>query len=326
MTVPSGTYQTYTQTNIREDLSNLIFNVDPFKTPILNMTKKNRATQGNHEWDTDSLAAQSLTNAAIEGDDPTSQTLTPTARMGNYVQTSNKVVQLSGKSQAVVAAGGSNKMGYQLMKKSKELKRDIEGILTYNSAKAAGSSSAASKMAGLPCWLATNVVFQTGGTPSGANPSLNANGWTDGTSTRTYNSATVSITEAMVKSVLQKIYTSSGESPEYAVVSPVNKQNISAFAGPGTRFIEVEDKTLKTAVDVYQSDFGDVKIIPDIFLAQSKDCFFINPDYLRVAYLRPFQTVPLAKTGDSDKKMLLVDYTLEVGNEHAHGLITDTNG
>ena len=326
MGVPSNTYQTYTQTNIREDLSNLIFNVDPFKTPILNMTKKNRATQGNHEWDTDSLAAQNLSNAQVEGDDPTSQVLAPTARMGNYVQTSNKVVQLSGKGQAVVAAGGSNKMGYQLMKKSKELKRDIEGILTYNSAKAAGNSSTASKTAGLPCWLYTNTVFQTGGTPAGANPSLNANGWTDGTSTRTYNSVTAALTETMVKSVLQKIYSSSGESPEYAVVSPVNKQIISGFAGPGTRFIEVEDKTLKTAVDVYQSDFGDVKIIPDIFLAQSKDCFFINPDYLRVAYLRPFQTIPLAKTGDSDKKMLLVDYALECGNEHAHGLITDTTG
>lgn len=326
MTVPTGTYQTYTQTNIREDLSNLIFNVDPFKTPILNMSKKNRATQSNHEWDTDSLAAQNLSNAQVEGDDATAQTLSPTARMGNYVQTSNKVVQLSGKSQAVIAAGGSNKMGYQLMKKSKELKRDIEGILTHNSAKAAGNSTTASTCAGLPCWLYTNTVFQTGGTPAGANPSLNANGWTDGTSTRTYNSTTTALTEAMVKQVLQSIYKNSGESPEYAVVSPANKQNISAFTGPGTRFIEVEDKTLKTAVDVYQSDFGDVKIIPDIFLAQSKDCFFINPDYLRVAYLRPFQTIPLAKTGDSDKKMLLVDYTLEVSNEHAHGLVTDTTG
>jgi hypothetical protein len=326
MSVPSNTYQTYGQTNIREDLSNLIFNVDPFKTPVLNMTKKNKATQGNHEWDTDSLAAQNLNNAQVEGDDPAAQALSPTARMGNYVQTSNKVVQLSGKSQAVIAAGGSNKMGYQLMKKSKELKRDMEGILTFNSAKAAGSSTVASKMGGLPCWLATNTVFQTGGTPAGANPTLAANGWTDGSQTRTYNSVTAALTETMVKSVLQKIYTSSGESPEYAVVSPVNKQIISGFAGPGTRFITVNDKTLKTAVDVYESDFGDVKIIPDIFLAQSKDCFFINPNYLRVSYLRPFQTTPLAKTGDSDKKMLLVDYTLEVGNEKAHGLVTDTTG
>lgn len=324
MSVPSNTYQTYTQTNIREDLSNLIFNVDPYKTPLLNMAKKNRATQGNHEWDTDSLAAQNLNNAQVEGDDPQAQVLTPTARMGNYVQTSNKVVQLSGKSQAVVAAGGSNKMGYQLMKKSKELKRDMEGILTYNSAKNSGSSAVAATTAGLPCWLYTNVVFQN--SSGGANPSLNANGWTDGTSTRTYNGSTTAITEAQVKQVLQDVFKSSGESPEYALVSPANKQNISAFSGPGTRFISVEDKVLKTAVDVYQSDFGDVKIIPDIFLAHSGDCFFINPNYIRVAYLRPFQTIPLAKTGDSDKKMLLVDYALEMGNEHAHGALYDTTG
>jgi hypothetical protein len=324
MSVPSNTYQTYTQTNIREDLSNLIFNVDPYKTPLLNMAKKNRATQGNHEWDTDSLAAQNLANAQVEGDDPQAQVLAPTARMGNYVQTSNKVVQLSGKSQAVVAAGGSNKMGYQLMKKSKELKRDMEGILTYNSAKNSGSSAVAATTAGLPCWLYTNVVFQN--SSGGANPSLNANGWTDGTSTRTYNGTTTAITEAQVKQVLQDVFKSSGESPEYALVSPANKQNISAFSGPGTRFISVEDKVLKTAVDVYQSDFGDVKIIPDIFLAHSGDCFFINPNYIRVAYLRPFQTIPLAKTGDSDKKMLLVDYALEMGNEHAHGALYDTTG
>ena len=324
MSVPANTYQTYQQKNIREDLSNLIFNVDPYKTPILNMSKKNRATQGNHEWDTDSLAAQNLANAQIEGDDPAAQALTPTARMGNYVQTSNKVVQLSGKSQAVIAAGGSNKMGYQLMKKSKELKRDIEGIITYNSAKNAGSSATPATMGGLPCWLYTNTVFQNGN--GGANPSLASNGWTDGSSTRTYDGTPTALTEAQLKSVLQSIYKNSGESPDYGVVSPANKQTISAFSGPGTRFINVEDKVLKTAVDVYQSDFGDVKIIPDIFLAHSADCFFLNPNYLRVAYLRPFQTTPLAKTGDSDKKMLLVDYTLEVGNEKAHGAIYDTLG
>jgi len=326
MSVPANTFQVYTQKNIREDLINAIYNVDPFKTPFLNMAKKDQAKQTNHEWDTDSLAAQNLNNAAVEGDDPTAQTLTPTARMGNYTQISTKTVQISGTSQAVVAAGGSNKMGYQLLKKSKELKRDMEGILTYNNAKNAGSSTTARTMAGLPCWLQQNVVFQTGGSPSGANPSLAANGWTDGSQTRTYNSVTVAVTEAMVKSALQKAFNSSGDCPEYALVSSVNKQNISAFSGPGTRFIEIEDKTLRTVVDVYESDFGDVKIVPDIFLAHSGDIFFINPNYVRVAYLRPFQTIPLAKTGDSDKKELLVEYTLQLGNEHAHAAIYDTNG
>lgn len=326
MSVPANTFQTFTQKNIREDLINAIYNVDPFKTPFLNMCKKTEAKQTNHEWNTDKLDAQNLNNAAVQGDDPTAQVLAPTARIGNYTQISTKVVQISGTSQAVVAAGGSNKMGYQLLKKSKELKRDMEGILTYNQAKTAGSSTVASLMAGLPAYLQQNVVFQTGGSPSGANPSVAANGWTDGTSTRTYNGTTVAITEAMVKNVVQSIFKASGDCPEYALVSPANKQNISAFAGPGTRFIKVEDKTLRTVVDVYETDFGDVKIIPDIFLAHSGDCFFINPNYVRVAYLRPFQTIPLAKTGDSDKKELLVEYTLEVGNEHALGLITDTNG
>jgi hypothetical protein len=129
-----------------------------------------------------------------------------------------------------------------------------------------------------------------------------------------------------MKTVLQLVYKNSGESPEYALCSAANKQNISAFTGPGPRFIEVEDSTLMTKVDVYESDFGEVKIIPDIFLANSHDVYFINPNYVRVAYLRPFQTIPLAKTGDSDQKMLLVEYTLEMGNEHAHGAIYDTTG
>ncbi len=321
MTVPANTFQVYTQANIREDLINAIYNVDPFKTPFFNMCKKTEAQQTYHEWNTDALDAQDLNNAAVEGDNPTNKVITPTVRLGNYTQISTKTITISGTSQAVVAAGGSNKMGYQLLKKSKELKRDMEGILTQNLAKVAGSSSTARKLAGIPSWLGTNTVFNAAGSPAGANPSV-----LNGTATRTYSSAQLAITEAMEKSMLQLVYKNSGESPEYQLVSPANKQNISAFSGPGTRFIQVEDKTLMTAVDIYQSDFGDVKMVPDIFLANSHDTFAVNPNYVRVAYLRPFQTLPLAKTGDSDQKELLVEYTLETGNEKAQGAIFDTTG
>jgi hypothetical protein len=248
--------------------------------------------------------------------------------VGNYCQISVKTIQISGTSQSVVAAGGSNKMGYQLLKKSKELKRDMEGILTLNQAKAAGSSSTARNLAGMPAWVATNDVFQS--SSSGAQPTgyttVGTETFYNGTTARTMNGTQTAMTEANVKSVAQAIYKNSGESPEYALMSPANKQIFSAFSGPGTRFIEVEDKTLMTSVDVYESDFGEIKLIPDIFLANSHDVYFINPNYIRVAYLRPFQTIPLAKTGDSDQKMLLVEYTLEVGNEHACGAIYDTTG
>lgn len=316
MTVPSNTLQVYTQVNIREDLGNKIMNVDPFKTPLLNMARKTSANQTYHEWNTDSLAAQNLANAAVEGDNPSNINVTPTVRLGNYTQISQKTIQISGTSQAVVAAGGSNKMGYQLLKKSKELKRDMEGILTNNAAKNAGSSTTARVSAGITSWLGTNTVFGAGG----ANPaSLN------GTATRTDGTQTA-LTEAQVKTMAQKVYTSSGESPDYGLVSPTNKQNISAFSGPGTRFTQVEDKVLATAIDVYETDFGPIKIVPNIFLARSRDTFWINSQYVAVAYLRPFQTNPLAKTGDSDQKQLLVEWCLELGNEKAIGAIFDTNG
>lgn len=317
MTVPANTFQAYTQVNIREDLINAIYNVDPYKTPLLNMAKKAEANQTFHEWNTDSLAAQNLANAQVEGDVPANLVVAPTTRLGNYCQISGKTIEISGTSQAVIAAGGTNKMGYQLLKKSKELKRDMEGILTQNAVRAVGSSSTARLLGGLTVWVKTNTVSASG---AGTAPSV-----ADGTHLRTYSGSTL-VTEANVKSVLQLIYQNSGESPEYALCSAKNKQNISAFTGPGTRFIEVEDKLLMTSVDIYESDFGEVKIIPDIFLAQTGDIYFINPNYLRVAYLRPFQTIPLAKVADADQKMLLTEYTLELGNEKAMGGVFDTTG
>lgn len=317
MTVPANTLQVYTQVNIREDLINAIYNVDPYKTPLLNMAKKAEANQTFHEWNTDALAAQNTSNAQVEGDVPVNIVVAPTTRLGNYTQISGKTIEISGTSQAVVAAGGTNKMGYQLLKKSKELKRDMEGVITKNAVRAVGSASVARISAGLTTWLKTNTVSASG---AGTAPAT-----ADGTSLRTYSGTTL-VTEANVKTVCQLIYTNSGESPEYALCSAKNKQNISAFTGPGTRFIKVEDKTLMTSIDVYESDFGEIKIIPDIFLAQQGDIYFINPNYIRVAYLRPFQTIPLAKVADADQKMLLCEYTLEQGNEKANGGIFDTTG
>jgi hypothetical protein len=51
--------------------------------------------------------------------------------------------------------------------------------------------------------------------------------------------------------------------------------------------------------------------------------FVLDPEYAAIAYLRPFQTNELARTGDSEKTQLLVEYTLEVKNEKAHGIIAD---
>lgn len=325
MAVPTNTLQTPTLTDIREDLVNFVYNVSPYRTPFLNMCKKTEAKQTYHEWDVDVLAAQVANNAAIQGDNPTNIAVTPTGRMGNHTQISTKTIQLSGTVQAVIAAGATNTMGYQLAKKTKELKRDMEGDLTRNSAQVAPASGTAGISAGLPTFLHTNaIVGATGAVTTGVTTIA---GIAFGNGTAAYTAGTqAAVTEANIKTIAQETFTNSGELFDYLLVSPKNKQNISAFAGPGTRFIKVDDATLKTKVDLYETDFGDVKMQVDIFLASTSYIFGINPQFAKIAYLRPFQVIPLAKTGDSDQKEMLCEYTLECSNEQAHAFIADTTG
>lgn len=318
MTVPVNTVQTYGVTGIREDLIDLIYNVDPTETPFLQMAKRAKATQTKHEWQQDSLAAVNSANAQIEGDDATADPIVQTTRLGNYTQISRKTVQVSGTDRAVRNAGRKDELGYQLMKSAKALKRDMEAILLLNQASSAGNSSTARNLGAIDAWIKTNqLALGTGG----AAPTV-----ADGAHARTDGSSTVAVTEANVKTVLAEIFNSGGD-PEYALLSPVNKQIFSGFSGNVTRFNDVDekDKKLFTAYDVYVSDFGEIKLVPDRF-QRSRDLLFIDPDYVKVAYLRPFETEPLAKTGDSDKKMLIVEYTLEMSNEKAQGGIFDTTG
>ena len=199
MTVPTNTLQTPNLVDIREDMVNFVYNVDPYRTPFLNMCKKTQAKQTYHEWNVDILAAQVSGNAAIQGDNPTNIALTPTGRMGNHPQISTKTIQLSGTVQAVVAAGETNTMGYQLAKKTKELKRDMEGDLTRNSASVAPASGTAGISAGLPTFITQNVVVS--GTVSTGVVTIGGETFGNGTATYTTGS-TAAITEANIKTVL----------------------------------------------------------------------------------------------------------------------------
>lgn len=320
MSVPSNTVQTYQAVGIREDLIDLIYNVSPTETPFLTTAKRAEATQTKHEWQTDALDAASTSNAKVEGDDASNTAFTATVRLNNYTQISDKVVQVSGTDRAVRNAGRKDELGYQIMKRAKELKRDMEAILTTNQASAVGDTSTARNLGSLGAWIKTNgIAYTTGG---GANPST-----ADGAHARTDASTTTALTEANVQTCLADIFTAGGN-PKYAFCSAKNKQIFSGFSGnSATRYIEF-DKTknkLFTAYDVYVSDFGEITIVPNRF-SRGRDVWFIDPDYVKVAYLRPFETVPLAKTGDSDRKQIIVEYTLEMSNEKASGGVFDTTG
>jgi hypothetical protein len=311
-----ATYQTYTAIGQREDLSDVIYNISPTSTPFMSSIGKTKATATYHEWQTDSLAAAAL-GGAVEGADASTITASPTTRIGNRTQIFTKSVAVAGTLEAVDKAGRKSEKAYQLAKVSAELKRNIELTLLSNQVSAAGNSSTARTMGGLQTWLSTNGDFGTDGVAGSGGTTAR----TDGTD-RTF-------TETILKTVVAEVYTAGG-TPKVLMVNPAHKQVASAFAGiAAQRYMAPsnEPTTIIGAADVYMSDFGVISIVPNIFMnstnAGDETAFLVDPDMAAVAYLRPFQTIELAKTGDSEKTQLLAELTLEIKNEAAHGIIAD---
>jgi hypothetical protein len=293
----------------------MIYSISPTDTPLMSTLAKSKATAVYHEWQTDSLAAATTANALVEGDDAVATTASPTFRIGNYTQIVGKTIQVSGTLEAVDKAGRKSQKAYELAKASSEIKRDIETILFANQASTAGSSSTARKMGTMLAWLKTNTSFGT----SGADPT------TAGSTTRS-DGVVRTFTETLLKEVIREAYISGGN-PKVLYVSPIGKQKTSEFTGiAAQRYMAPGDAptTIIGAADVYLSDFGSVSIVPNRFM-RTRDAVVVDPEYAALAYLRPFQTIELAKTGDSEKTQLLAELTLEMRNEAAHGIVADLN-
>ena len=308
-----ATYTTQTAIGQREDLTDIIYNISPTETPFMSSIGKTKATAVYHEWQTDSLAAATTANAAVEGADASSATLSPTVRLGNYAQIIQKTVQVSGTLDAVNKAGRKSEKAYQLAKASAELKRDLETILLANQGRSAGSSTIARKLGSMLSWVKTNYDKAS----DGSNPA------TIGVSTRT-DGTQRTFTETLLKSVVAQVFASGG-SPKILMVGATGKQKVSSFAGIAAQRYMAPSNTPTTiigAADVYMSDFGTMSVVPNRFM-RVRDALVIDPEYAALAYLRPFHTNDLAKTGDSENTQILAEVTLEVKNEAAHGIIAD---
>ena len=307
----TNTYSTYDAAGEREDLSDIIYSISPTDTPFMSGIGKSKGTAVLHEWQTDALAAASGTNAAIEGNEVAFSAPTATTRLGNITQISTKSVIVSGTLEATNRAGRNNELAYQISKASKELKRDMETSLTANQAPVTGDDSTPRRLAGIESWIKTNTSKGGG---SGADPS------TSGTNART-DGTQRAFTEAQLKDVIKKCWDEGGD-PSMVMLGSFNKQILSGFTGGSTRFDPAENKRLVAAVDVYESDFGAMTVVPNRF-SRSRSAYVIQPDMFGVAFLRDFQLMDLAKTGDATKQALLAEYTLVSKNEKASGGIFD---
>ena len=224
------TYQTYRQVGIREDLTDEISDISPMETPVFSMLRKGAPAKNRYiEWQTDALAT-AADNKLVEGADATYLTATPTVRLRNYTQITGKAIIVSGSANAVNTAGREQELAYQIAKRGKEIKRDMEKAITGNQASSAGTSAAARTSAGMEAWLTTNTLYGgTAGATDGADGGFTAAGTvtaaTDGSS-----SNLVTFTEAHLKSV-QRLCWASGGDPAICIVGPFNKVKVSGFSG-----------------------------------------------------------------------------------------------
>lgn len=305
----TNAFDTYSATANREDLSNLIYNIDPFDTPLMSSIGRRNVNNVTFDWQTENLPAVNSSNAELEGFELSRSAATATTRESNICQISKRDATVTGSQNNANAAGKNKEMAHQMALASKALKRDMESILCGTQGQNAGTATAARKTRALESWLSTNVSRGT----SGADAASATASPTDGTAR--------ALTEALLKTTLQDCYTNGAE-PSILMVGPVNKMKVSDFTGRASARQTIGAETIQQGVTIYASDFGELKVVPSRWIRE-RTAFLIDPEYMAVGYYRNFQTQDIAKIGDADTKMIVAEYGLEMRNEAAHGAVAD---
>lgn len=293
-----ATYQTYQQVGIKEDISDIISNISPTKTPFQMAIGNEKVTNKLFQWQEDSLR-DTAANAMVEGADPTDITAVPTVMKSNYTQIFSESVKVSGSSDAVSTYGRARESAYQLAKSSAALKRDLEyAFVGATTAAAAGSSSTARFMASAQSMI-----------DSGNTVSISA----------------ANLDEAHLLTTLQDVYTA-GADPTVIMVTPSNSLIVAGFAAASGRYRTLptggNDKTLVNVVNLYVSPFGEQKVQLNRFL-QDKNTLIFDPSQWAKCTLRPWTRETLAKTGDAQRQMIVGEFSLKHKNFKASGLILD---
>ena len=291
----TGTYQTYDQVGKRQDIEDIIYDITPTMTPFTSSIGTSTASATIHQWQQDSLAAVAA-NKAVEGADAGTSSVDTTEIKTANTQIFTKVLQTSGTADSIATYGrGGSELAYQISKKGKEMRRDIEhafvGALQSGTA---GNGSTARELTSAQNQISTATKSTAG-------------------SNRTF-------TEALLLGNLQAVYDEGGE-PNQVQVTPSHSVTVAGFAASSGRTRDFSTGTsLVNSVDIYVSPFGQVSIVPNRFL-QANTCLVLDTEYWSRCVLRPMQTVVLAKTGDSDKRQMLTELTLVCENDKASGLI-----
>lgn len=309
MSLPTNTATTYSQVGIRENLDDTIYDISPAEVPFLSSIAQETVDNTLFEWQTHSLNSVSKAGA-LDGDDAPQDAYVATVLRDNRTHIRTRDARVSGSGRSMNTAGRADDLDFQIINRGIELKRDMEAVLLDNNAKVAGNATTARETAGVVAWIATNTDA-VGADPAGTG----ADAATDGTQRQ--------LTESMLKTVLASCWDAGGN-PDVIMAGAYNRQIISGFSEGKTVMQKAEDEVLRATFSVYESDFGQLRIVPDRF-QRARDVLVLQLDMWSVCFLpgRNMLTFDIAKTGDSDARQILSEFGLKSKNEAASGIIRD---
>jgi hypothetical protein len=326
----ANTFETYDAVGNREELADKIYQITPEETPFLSLIGRKSVASTHPEWQIDSLASVDLSNNQPEGNDWAYDAISPTSRVGNYTQISDKKIIISRTQDKTSKAGRKSELAREVAKKGVELRIDMEAIVLSNQASTAGTGNGATnrKLGGFRAWLATNDNMNSG----------TSGGFNSGTSV--VDAATNGTQRAFSKTILDSVILSTynaGGSPKTLMLSPYAKTVFSTFMSDTNVALQrfaangKGQTTIVAAADMYLSDFGTISVVPNRQMARAgaavaRNAFLVDP---RMVSLGVFDDISLekpAKTGDAEKRVLVTEYTLLVNNEAAHGVAADLYG
>jgi hypothetical protein len=299
---------------LAEDFEDVIFMVSPTDTPLLTLAKRKTADARYHQWQEDELAAAS-SNIAEEGADATYVTAAGTTTLGNYCQISTKTVNISRTLDIVKKYGRKSEVARELMKKGKELKRDMEFTICRNQPSA---STTARSTAGWETMISGNLVRAN----SAQTADYSVRGFSAASWTAPEDGSLVTFIEADLVSALGLAWEDGGD-PSIIMMSKKNKNLFNAFSGVATKYNEVKgtsQATVTGASDVYVSSYGNHTVKLNRYMRDTA-VFCLDPEYISVAYLDGIKKSPLAKTGDAESHLLTVEYALVCDNRQAHATV-----
>lgn len=243
-------------------------------------------------------------------------------RLKNFTQILKKTVGVSGTQRAIKHYGRDDEFEYQLAKRMREIKRDLEFAAVQNQAGTVGAAAGTAQMASVESWIATNLTSVQEGT-AGTTPGQ-VGGYPNTAPTDSTSAGSVS--ETILRNLVKDAWSSGGE-PTILMVPGAGKEKVSNFSGIATRFLDTDrgkQASLVSGVDIWATNFGKLTVVPNRFM-RSSVALILDMDYWAIAALRPFEMQKLAKTGDADRAHIVGEYTLESRNEKASAKAADIN-